>query len=127
MIVLDASVAISALLNIGPARELLQAERLAVPHLIDSEIANALRGMARASTIDSDEALAALATWTALGVQRHGTAGLFERIWALRDNCSAYDATYIALAEALVCPLATADARLARAPGLRCPVHVIPR
>lgn len=126
MIVVDASVAIAALLSNGAARELLKAERLAAPHLIDSEIANALRGMVRAGTIGGDDGFTALAAWSALGIQRHPTVGLFKRIWALRENCSAYDATYIALAEALDCPLATADARLARAPGVRCPVHVMP-
>ncbi|MBA2239982.1 MAG: PIN domain-containing protein [Solirubrobacterales bacterium] len=48
-------------------------------------------------------------------------------MWQLRENLSAYDATYVALAEALGCPLITADARLSRAPGLRCPVTVVPR
>lgn len=46
-------------------------------------------------------------------------------MWALRDNVSAYDATYVALAEALDCPLLTADARLANAPGVRCVVVTV--
>jgi len=52
---------------------------------------------------------------------------VLDRIWELRDNLSAYDAGYIALAERLGCALVTADARLSRALGIRCPVTVVPR
>jgi predicted nucleic acid-binding protein len=48
-----------------------------------------------------------------------------RRAFELRANFTAYDATYVALAEALACDLVTADARLARAPGLRCHVRTI--
>jgi predicted nucleic acid-binding protein len=51
--------------------------------------------------------------------------GMLDRIWALRDNLSAYDATYVAVAETLDAPLVTADARLARAPGPTCPITVV--
>jgi predicted nucleic acid-binding protein len=53
--------------------------------------------------------------------------GLLDRMWQLRENVTAYDAAYVALAEALDCPVVTADARLSRAPGLRCTVTVVPR
>jgi len=52
---------------------------------------------------------------------------MLERVWELRDNVSAYDATYVALAELLGCALVTADGRLAGAPNLRCSVTVVPR
>ena len=52
---------------------------------------------------------------------------LLERIWELRDNLTAYDACYVALAETLDCCLVTADARISRAPGIRCPITVVPR
>ena len=59
--------------------------------------------------------------------ERVGVGGLLGRIWELRDNVSAYDATYVGVAEALEAPLVTADGRLARAPGPRCTVVVVRR
>ena len=61
-----------------------------------------------------------------LGITRHSTFPMFERMWELRDDLSAYDAAYVALAEALDCTLVTGDARISAAPGLRCPVTVVP-
>ena len=127
MIVVDASAAISGLLNAGAARQALAEQRVQVPHLIDAEIANGLRRLVAAHDIRADEGWAALDTWRRLGVSRHPTNGLLERIWELRDNVSAYDASYVALAEALDCALVTADGRLSRAPRLRCAVTVVPR
>jgi predicted nucleic acid-binding protein len=60
-----------------------------------------------------------------LGLRRFPSRGLWIRAWDLRPNFSAYDALYVALAEQLEVPLLTADARLARAPGLRCSVELI--
>ena len=62
-----------------------------------------------------------------LGMTRYPVFPLLERVWELRDNFSTYDATYIALAEALGCSLLTADAGLGRGPRIRCPVTVVPR
>ncbi len=61
-----------------------------------------------------------------MAVTRHYVFSMFDRIWELRDNLSAYDAAYVALAEIIECPLVTADARLSRAPGLRCAITVLP-
>ena len=65
--------------------------------------------------------------WSRLGLTRLAVDGLTSRIWSLRHNLSAYDASYVALAEALDCPLLTADARLAAAPRPSCPITVVPR
>jgi predicted nucleic acid-binding protein len=127
MIVLDASAALSALLNTGPARSLLATDSAHVPHLADSEVANGLRRMVSRQILTADQGWRALDTWRQLGVTRHPVAALLERIWELRDAMSAYDASYIALAELLDCALVTADGRLGRAPGARCPITVVPR
>jgi predicted nucleic acid-binding protein len=67
-------------------------------------------------------------TWRALRgfpLVRDSHLPLLARVWKLRDNVSTYDAAYVALAEALDCPLLTADRRLAQAPGLRCAVELL--
>jgi predicted nucleic acid-binding protein len=127
VIVADASAAISALLNAGQARETLATDQVHVPHLIDAEVASALRRLVTRRLLDAGAGWAALQTWSNLGVTRHPLPGLLERVWQLRENLSAYDASYVALAEALGCAVVTADTRLSRAPGLRCPVTVVPR
>ena len=127
MIVVDASAAVSALLNAGPARQALAEEQVHVPHLIDPEVANALRRRVAASLIEPGDAWTALDRWRRLGMSRHAVFHLLERIWELRENLSAYGASYVALAETLGCALLTADVRLSRASGLRCPVTVVPR
>ncbi|MHB2024326.1 MAG: type II toxin-antitoxin system VapC family toxin [Mycobacteriales bacterium] len=127
MIVVDASAAVSALLNAGPARQVLAEEQLHVPHSIDAEVANALRRRVAASRIEPGDAWSGLDRWRRLGMSRYAVFQLLERVWELRENLSAYDAPYVALAESLDCALLTADVRLGRAPGLRCPVTVVPR
>ncbi len=77
--------------------------------------------------IGADDAGVALARWARLGLRRFAAVGLLSRIWELRENLTAYDATYVALAEALACELLTADARLARAAGPTCPITVVRR
>lgn len=126
MIVVDASAAISALLNEGPARQALAAEQLHAPHLVDSEVASGLRRRVLARQLDADDGWAALDTWRQLGMLRYPVHALLDRVWALRDNLSAYDASFVALAESLDCTLVTADGRLAEAPGIGCPVSVMP-
>lgn len=127
MIVLDASTALSGLLNAGPARNALADEQLHAPHLVDSEVANGLRRQVVVQRIAADDGWAALDTWRRLGLTRYAIHGLLGRVWELRENLSAYDAGYVALAESLGCTLVTADARISRAPGVRCPVTVVPR
>lgn len=127
MIVIDASAAMSALLNDGPARRLAANERLHAPHLIDSELASGLRRRVLAQQLSADQGWRALDTWRQLAMTRYAVHTLLDRVWDLRDSVSAYDGTYVALAEALDCPLVTADARLSGASRLRCAVTVVPR
>lgn len=127
MIVLDASAALSALLNAGPARRALADEQVHAPHLIDSEIANALRRRVAARELPPDAGWRALDVWRHLALTRYPVFSLLDRVWELRDNLSAHDASYVAVAELLGCSLLTADARLARAPGTHCPITVVPR
>lgn len=127
MIVIDASAAIAGLLNDGPARRRLAAEQLHIPHLIDSEVASGLRRLVIAGRMTEKQGWETLDTWRRLGATRYPVHGLLERIWGLRNNLTAYDAGYVALAEQLSCSVVTADARLAATPGIRCPVTLVPR
>ena len=127
MIVADASVVFDALAGPGDAQDRLLADAVEVPHLIDAEIAHALRGQVRRGRVGPDVARDRLARWIRFPVRRHDALPLMARVWDLRDVLSAYDAMYAALAEALRCPLLTADLRLARAPGVRCEVVVVRR
>ncbi len=127
MIVVDASAAVRALLHDGEARRYLSTERLAAPHLVDAEVLQTMRRLVARGTVAPRIADGAVRQWSRLGVRRVAVHRLSERVWALRHNLSAYDASYVALAEALNCPLLTADARLAGAPGPGCPITLVPR
>ncbi|HVB93446.1 MAG TPA: PIN domain-containing protein [Acidimicrobiales bacterium] len=126
MIVADASAALSALLNAGPARRALAGEQLHAPHLIDPEVANGLRRRVAAEEVEAAAGWVTLDTMRRLGITRYPVFSILDRVWELRDDLSAYHASYVALAELLDCNLLTADARLGRAPGIRCPVTVVP-
>lgn len=125
MIVADASAAVLALLNAGDARGRLSTEPSIAPHLIDAEVAHALRVQVLRGAASAADARAALQTWSRLAVRRYPMTGLLDRMWDLRANLTAYDAAYVALAEAAGAALVTADARLAQAPGPRCAVTVV--
>jgi len=126
VIVVDASAALAALLNAGLARRALGSEQLHVPHLIDSEVANGLRRKVAGEEISPEAGWAALDVWRRLGMIRYPLFAVLGRVWQLRANLRAYDASYVALAERLDCSLLTSDVRLAPAPGVRCPVTVVP-
>lgn len=125
MIVVDASAAVLGLLNDGDARRSLASEAVAVPHLADSEVAHALRKQTLRGNVNEPQARSALDRWGRLGLRRFGAVGLLARVWELRENLTAYDATYVALAETIGCELVTADGRLAGAPGPTCPIVVV--
>jgi predicted nucleic acid-binding protein len=108
------------------AREIVRREQVQAPHLIDSEVAHVLRARVRRQVIDATTGWDLLHRFRWMAITRHGTFARLNRVWELRDNLTAYDAAYVALAEAIDCPLVTADARISRAPGLRCVVTVVP-
>ncbi|MGB5134620.1 MAG: type II toxin-antitoxin system VapC family toxin [Prochlorococcaceae cyanobacterium] len=126
MIVVDASAVVAALLHVGPARSLLREETLVAPHLLDVEVASVLRRLDLRKALPGDLPVDPLEVFRRLGIRRFPHAPLLGRVWQLRANLSAYDATYVALAEALGCALLTADRRLAAAPGPRCPIQRLP-
>jgi predicted nucleic acid-binding protein len=126
MIVLDASAALVGLAHDGAARAAMGIESLNAPHLIDAEIANGLRRQVGRGAIPATQARTRIAVWAGLGIARHPMTDLLGRMWELRDNVSAYDAAYVALAEKLGCTLVTADRRLSRAAGVRCSVTTVP-
>ncbi len=126
MIVVDASAAVAGLTTAGEARRLLSVEELHAPHLVDAEVAHVLRRRAASGRVDGSAAGVQLATWRRLGLTRHLMSDHLGRVWGLREDVTAYDACYVALAEALGCALATLDGRLSRASGPRCPITVLP-
>ncbi|MFH5823750.1 type II toxin-antitoxin system VapC family toxin [Georgenia sp. AZ-5] len=114
------------LLGHGSAHEAIGSERVMAPHLVDVEVASGLRGLAVGARVPEAVASAALEAWRSFGLTRFAVHPLLPRVWELRRNLTAYDATYVALAEELDCPLMIADARIARAAGPRCEVTVLP-
>lgn len=126
MIVADASAVVAALLNDGPARQSLSSQPVHAPHLVDAEVLSVLRRLNLAGRLDQHLAEAMIEALVQLGIRRHGGTGLLFRIWSLRGNLTAYDASYVALAESLACPLLSADRRLARAAGPLCAIHLVP-
>lgn len=120
MIVVDASAILEVLLNTraGAAvaeRLFAPGETLHAPHLVDLEVAQVLRRYALAGELDSGRGLEALEDLADLPLTRYPHDLLLPRIWELRRNVTAYDAAYVALAEALSAPLVTRDAALAAA------------
>ena len=130
MIVLDASLVIEVLLRtpLGVRhtdRVLGGEESLHAPHLIDVEALQVLRRLTLAKELDAQRAAQALVTLVDLPLVRHDHTPLIGRIWELRKSVTAYDAAYIALAEALPAVLLTCDGKLARSHGHRARVELL--
>ena len=129
MIVLDASAAVDWLLQ-TPAGQRIEKriysrnESLHARHLLDLEVAQVLRRLAREDLISSQRADQALEDFLDMRVTRYPHFVLLPLIWRLRHNLSAYDATYIVLAEKLSAPLISLDARLSSAPGHTAQIEV---
>ncbi len=130
MIVIDASALLEVLLR-SPAASAVEArilvpdETLHAPHLLDLEIAQVLRRWVRAGEIDVARAAEALEDLADLPISRYPHDVLLARVWSLRNNATAYDAAYLALAEALGATLVTRDGALGEAPWHRARVEVI--
>jgi predicted nucleic acid-binding protein len=88
-------------------------DELAAPHLIDLEVLQALRRLARRGELSSDRAVDSVRDLAELVMIRYPHEPFIDRTWELRDSLSAYDAAYVALAEAISIPLITCDAGLA--------------
>jgi predicted nucleic acid-binding protein len=129
MIVVDASAVLELLLR-GPASQEIASrigsddEDLHAPHLLDLEVAQVLRRHAQAGAIGEERGRQALEDLADLDVARHPHDLFLPRIWELRGHVTAYDAAYLALAEALAAPLVTLDRRLARAGGHRARIEI---
>ncbi len=130
MIVVDASVVANALADDGAdgrmARSrLTTGDDLVAPDLVDVETVAVLRKRWIAGDVSRNRFSAAIDDLEDLDLVRYPALPLMCRAFDLRDNVTAYDAVYVALAERLGCPLVTADQRLAAAPGITCSVEVL--
>lgn len=130
MIVADASALLEVLLNTPAAERVARrlfsrAETLHAPHLVDLEVAQVLRRYLAQRLMTEQRAVEAIQDLLDLPLERYPHDLLLSRIWELQGNLTAYDAAYVALAEALSAPLVTRDARLGRARGHRAEVEVL--
>ncbi|BFU91921.1 MAG: ribonuclease VapC12 [Nitrospira sp.] len=130
MIVLDASAILEVLLSTPAApsvygRLSVNGETLHAPHLLDLEILQVLRRYCANGEITLDRAEQAVADYLDLPITRYAHDVFVRRVWELRQNLTAYDGVYVALAEALSAPLITRDRRLAAASGHRAIIEVV--
>lgn len=129
MIVVDASVLATALGDDtgdgARVRNRMRDELLFAPELVDLEVISVWRRQTVRGELPAARGVRALDDLRALPLRRMRHAPLLRRCWELRDTVTAYDAAYVALAEALDVPLLTADGRLARASGPRCAVELV--
>lgn len=130
MIIVDASALLEVLLRTSFAKAVedrlfVPQQTLHAPHLIDVEAAQVIRRYAANREIDDERGRAALADLAEFPLRRYPHDFLLPRIWELRNNLTAYDAAYVALAEALDAPLLTRDRRMAGAAGPFASIEVI--
>jgi predicted nucleic acid-binding protein len=129
MIVLDASAAVDWLLRTAAGQRIDQriyarSDTLHSVHLLDVEFLQVLRRLVRQGMLGPARAEQAIDDLLAVRITRHAPALVMRRIWRLRQNLTAYDAAYVALAEELRAPLITRDQRIAAAPGHAAVVEV---
>jgi len=130
LVVVDSSALVALLADAGAAGAWVTATVsgavLAAPALMLFEAANILRRHGQSGQLAPVQATLAHEDLLVLPIELWPYAPLAERVWELRENLTAYDASYVALAELLDVPLVTLDGRLARAPGPRCRVEGFP-
>jgi predicted nucleic acid-binding protein len=130
LIVVDASALIEALLDASGGSRATErlfdpGETLHAPHLIDVEVAQVMRRYSRSGEIDAVRGMQALDDLHDFPIARYPHHPFLRRIWDLRHNVTANDATYVALAEALAAPLLTRDAKLASSTGHDARIELI--
>jgi predicted nucleic acid-binding protein len=129
VLVVDASVIAPAVADGGPdgeaCRARIKGQSLAAPDLLRVEAVSVIRRQLASGALTPAQANNAIEDLLNLPITVYPTAPLLRRAWELRDNATAYDACYVALAEALGCALVTADQRLANAPGSRCQFDIV--
>lgn len=120
MIVIDASALLEVLLETPAAARVkgwigVPGETVHAPHLIDVEVAQVVRRLVSLRLVDAERGRAALLDLASFPLHRHSHCPLLPEIWQFRDNMSAHDASYVALARVLDAPFLTRDKHLARA------------
>ena len=130
MIVVDASVVLEVLLATPDAlplqnRLFAKKQSLHAPHLLDLEVAQVLRRYFFAGRLSADRGATALEYLSSFPITRYPHDMFLPRVWELRHNFTAYDAAYLALAEALDAPLLTRDRALASAAGHTAKVELV--
>jgi predicted nucleic acid-binding protein len=130
VIVVDASALLEFLLQTPQGtrvetRLFRDGDELHAPHLIDVEVTQGLRRLVRLREVSPDRAAEAIADLVDLDLHRHAHLDLLARVWKLRENITAYDAVYVALAEALNATVVTCDDPLAKAPGHSARIEMV--
>ena len=127
MKVIDASVVYHLVLNTDRAPSIVAHldDHLFAPDLLVTELVERVRRLVSGRVVTAKRAAVAMEVLREMDVEYLHVWPYLTRLWELHPNVTAFDACYVALAEDLGCPLVTADARLARAPGLRVPVLVV--
>lgn len=125
--VVDSGVVTDAIIDVNgaAAHAIAEGDVLAAPPLMWLEVQNRFRRLAHHGTLPHSQADLAVARLLALPIHQHHEPHLLQRVWELCPNLTPYDACYVALAEHLDATILTGDARLARAPRLRCPIRLL--